>query len=303
MYIISWGRYVHEYRYRKVCHDCRDRKGGCRGVNISTEMDLMCHVIATHVRSSGFWWASCWSALPSRVRSAIPFGSRVTFFVKSFSIICWLNCAPGSSATFTPALAPPWGEGAFTVRLKSPDTSCVDQGSVENPWGINFPGLFTSWANCFSQKLFPPPTLASCPTYAFSCTCVDFLFFFFEGGGGERAHSHVSGGPPNQAWHHTRGLICYPTLISTLPATSTTPPSRWSGPDFGSNQSMLMVNSFQSCAKPIISHPEPTESQVKLAKAGRGEKNDKGHPQDGIIYHHRLGNLQQSTLFREILTT
>lgn len=64
-----------------------------------------------------------------------------------------------------------------------------------------------------------------------------------------------------------------------------------------------MVNRFQSCAKPIISHPEPTESQVKLAKAGRGKKNDKGHPQDGIIYHHRLGNLQQSTLFSEILTT
>lgn len=27
-------------------------------------------------------------------------------------------------------------------------------------------------------------------------------------------------GPRNQAWHHTRGLVCYPRLISTLPATS-----------------------------------------------------------------------------------
>lgn len=61
-----------------------------------------------------------------------------------------------------------------------------------------------------------------------------------------------------------------------------------------------MVNSFQSCAKPIISHPEPTESQVKLAHAG---KNDKGHPQAGIIYHHWLKNMQQSTLFSEILMT
>lgn len=64
---------------------------------------------------------------------------------------------------------------------------------------------------------------------------------------------------------------------------------------------MLMVNSFQSHAKPIISHPEPTESKVKLAKAGG--KNDKGHPQAGIIYPPGLRNVQQSTLFGEILTT
>lgn len=148
------------------------------------------------------------------------------------------------------------------------------------------------WSSCELGQLFL--SKSSCSTYVFSCTCV--IFF------GEGVHSHVSGGPPNQAWHHTRGLICYPTLILTLPETSTTPPSWWSGPDFGSNQSMLMVNSFQSCAKPIISHREPTEFQVKLAKAG-GEKNDKGHPRAGIIYHHGLRNVQQSTLVSEILTT
>lgn len=156
------------------------------------------------------------------------------------------------------------------------------------------------WSSCELGQLF----LSKSFCFVFSdlgfmfyiCVFMHVRNFFWEG-----AHSHVSGGPPNQAWHHTRGLICYPTLISTLPATSTTPPSWWSGPDLGSNQSILMVNSFQSCAKPIISHPEPTESQVKLVKAGG--KNDKGHPQAGIIYHHRLRNVQQSTLVSEILTT
>lgn len=67
-------------------------------------MDLMCHVIATRVRSSGFWWASCWSALHSHVRRAIPSGSRVTVFVKSFFLICWQKGAPGIPTPATPAI-------------------------------------------------------------------------------------------------------------------------------------------------------------------------------------------------------
>lgn len=48
-----------------------------------------------------------------------------------------------------------------------------------------------------------------------------------------------------------------------------------------------MANSFQSFAKPIISHPEPAQAQVKLAKL---EKKDKGHPGADIIYNHTLKN-------------
>lgn len=149
------------------------QKGWVWGVNIGTEMDLMCHVIATRVRSSGFWWASRWSALPSHVRSAIPFGSRVTFFVKSFSIVCWQNCAPGSPTTFTPVLPPPWGKKAFPVTLKSPDTSWSGIGGKSMrhklPWSLYELGQL------FLAKTFFSLTLASCPTYVFSCTCVNFF--------------------------------------------------------------------------------------------------------------------------------
>ena len=52
------------------------------GENVGTETALMCHVIATSVRSSGFRWANCSSALHSHVRRDIAFGSLVTFFRK-----------------------------------------------------------------------------------------------------------------------------------------------------------------------------------------------------------------------------
>lgn len=61
------------------------------------------------------------------------------------------------------------------------------------------------------------------------------------------------------------------------------------GADFGSNQFTLMANSFQSCAKPIISHPKPAQAQVKLAKV---EKKHKGHPGADMIYNHTLKNAQ-----------
>lgn len=49
----------------------------------------------------------------------------------------------------------------------------------------------------------------------------------------------------------------------------------------------MMANSFQSCAKPIISHPEPVQAQVKLAKL---KKKDGGHPGADTIYNHTLKN-------------
>lgn len=121
------------------------QKGRARGVNIGAEMDLMCHVIATRVRSSGFWWASCGSALHSHVRSAITFGSHVTFFVKSFSLICQQKGAPGIPTAFTPALPPPVGEESQPSCAKSSDMICIDQGWAENLSGINFLGLWRSW--------------------------------------------------------------------------------------------------------------------------------------------------------------
>lgn len=184
------------------------QKGWVWGAKISTEMDLMCHVIATRVRSSGFWWASCWSALPSRVKSAIPFGSRATFFVKSFSIICWQNCAPGSPTTFTPAFPPPGpSQLCKIIRHKFRCSGMVGKSMTHKlPWSSYQLGqLF------LTKSFFPDLGITS-----YIRVFMHVGNFFWKG-----AHSHVSGGPPNQAWHHTRGLICYPTLISTLPATST----------------------------------------------------------------------------------
>lgn len=150
------------------------QKGWVWGFNIGAEMDLLCHVIATRVRSSGFWWASCWSAPHSHVRSVIPFGSHVTFFVKSFSLICRQKGAPGILTRSAPALPPPVMEESLPSYAKSSDTSCIDQRWAENQWGINCLGLRRSWANGFWQKVFPL-TLASCPEYVSSCTCVIFL--------------------------------------------------------------------------------------------------------------------------------
>ncbi len=112
-------------------------------------MALMCHVIATSVRSSGFWWANCWSALASHVRSDIRFGSRVMFFVKAFPWFADKKSAfeiltTFSPITFFPALL---GRGALTVYspAKTSDTICIDLGwgSMANQWD------FLHWLSLF----------------------------------------------------------------------------------------------------------------------------------------------------------
>lgn len=225
--------------------------------------------------------ASCWSALHSHVRSDITFGSLVTFSFflfrkKLFSPVCWQNGALEIlTASTTPTLpfsqlCKRWWGGV--VPSQCSDTSCIDPG-----WGINGKSMRIFSVGCRSscagiifldliwlfQELWDGrPLYRSRPLCMYVCIMtyvwVFWLHVVFSASGARD--------PPNQAWHHTRGPSCYPSLISTSPATSL---HYWQGPDCRSNQSTLMANSFQSCAKPIISHPEPRTGPGEIGQAGK----------------------------------
>lgn len=241
-------------------------------------MALMCHVIATSVRS-GRLAVEVLSTHMSGVILHLAALSRFLFFffVKSFFLRFadktvllkfWLRrrlpryLFPSSAR----------GGGGGVVPSQCSDTSCIDPG-----WGINGKSMRIFSVGCRSscagiifldliwlfQELWDGrPLYRSRPLCMYVCIMtyvwVFWLHVVFSASGARD--------PPNQAWHHTRGPSCYPSLISTSPATSL---HYWQGPDCRSNQSTLMANSFQSCAKPIISHPEPRTGPGEIGQAGK----------------------------------
>lgn len=111
----------------------------------------MCHVIATSVRSSGFWWANCWSALHSHVRSDITFGSLVAFFVKAF---LWFADKKVLLRFWRHLLPFPFPCSVRERSLRSlqprqsSDTTCIDLGwgSMVNQWE------FLHWLSLFLYR-------------------------------------------------------------------------------------------------------------------------------------------------------
>ena len=237
-------------------------------------MALMCHVIATSVRSGGLA-VEVLSTHMSGVILHLAALSRFLFFFfrkKLFSPFCWQNGALEIlMASTTPTLpfsqlCERWGGGsAFTVFRH----------------GLHWSGMGLSMVNQweFSPLAAALPVQASPSLISFGssrssemgilstdrgpCVRMCALWHMCEFSG---CTLFSVWDPPNQAWHHTRGPSFYPSLISTSPATSL---HYWQGPDCRSNQSTLMANSFQSCAKPIMSHPEPRTGPGEIGQAGK----------------------------------
>ena len=240
-------------------------------------MALMCHVIATSVRSGGL----AVEVLSTHMSGVILHLAALSrFFVKSFFLRFadkkvlfrfwprqWLPRYPSPSSARGGG-GGGGGGSAFAVfrhelhwsgmGIDGKSMRIFSVGCHSSCAGIIFLDLIWLFQEFWDGRaLYRSRPLCTCVcimTYVW----VFWLHAVFSASGARDPH--------NQAWHHARGPSCYPSLISTSPATS---PHYWQGPDCCSNQSTLMANSFQSCAKPIISHPEPRTGSGEIGQAGK----------------------------------
>lgn len=115
----------------------------------------------------------------------------------------------------------------------------------------------TSWEELCLCIFFLAEALVSMScvsVYDHSCTCVIFWL--------RTVHSMSEAqDPPNQAWHHTRGLLCYPKLISTFSSNLHLPSNRLIG-----GQTLAPINSrwWQIASRAVPSLLFPTQNLHRL---------------------------------------
>lgn len=136
----------------------------------------------------------------------------------------------------------------FFVQAQSSSVSFSVEPVQQNDWyssqsnvlrGALSLHILSRWGPCVS-------------VYDHSCTCVIFWL--------RTVHSMSEAqDPPNQAWHHTRGLLCYPKLISTF--SSNLPSIRLIG-----GQTLAPINSrwWQIASRAVPSLLFPTQNLHRL---------------------------------------